>query len=94
MIAGVKFGAKQQDGGDATDNLSEVRSFVRMQGAPEQVELAIAEPFLQDLIAAKGVIPDPLRNRRPEGVLIEVNVHTVLAEQRQRVLNRGRLHGR
>ena len=94
LVTGVESGAEQQDGRDATDDIREVRSLIGMKGAAKQREFPVAEPLLENLIAAKRVIPDIDRNRSPERVAIQVDVDAGIAQQRESFGERQRLRGR
>ena len=86
-VAGVESGTEEENGGDAANDLSEVGGFFGAEGTVQEgrcglrSELAVAEPFLQDLIAAKGVIPDVDGDGGPVGVAVEINIDARFAEQ-------------
>ena len=56
MIIGVEGGFEEEDCGDAAGDVHYFASFVGGQGAAEEFVLTIAEPFLDYLIAADGVM--------------------------------------
>ena len=91
-VAGVEGGAEEEDGGDAADNLGEVCGLVGAKGAVQEGrrgfrgELAVAEPLLEDLIAAEGVIPDVDGHGGPVGVAVEMDIDAGFAEQGKRCL--------
>ena len=52
----------------------------------EHVTLAIAEPLLEHLVAADSVFPDGLRHVAPERFVVQIDVQSALAPQRQHIL--------
>ena len=80
LVAGVEGGAEQEDGGDAADDLGEVFGFVLVEGAAEEGVFAVAEPLLEDLVAAEGVVPDIDGNCGPMGVAAEISIDAGLTE--------------
>ena len=54
-------------------------------------ELAVAEPFFEDLIAAESVIPDVNGDGGPVGVAIEMDIDAGFAEQGERVVTGSRV---
>jgi hypothetical protein len=98
LIIGVEGGFEEKDCGDAAGDVHYFARFVGGQGAAQEFVLAIAEPFLDHLIAANGVIPNPRRNVSPIGHIVQINVTSSLAEMfSKRVLSsqttKGRLAG-
>jgi hypothetical protein len=87
LIAGIEDGAEKENGGYAADYLGEVCSFIGMKGAMKEwrrrfrSELTVAEPLLEDLITAQGVIPDVDRNGGPMGVAVEVDIDAGFSEE-------------
>jgi hypothetical protein len=70
-----------------------VAGFLLAQGATEEGQLAIAEPFFQDLVAAEGLVPDVDGDGGPVGGVVEVDVDAAMAEERERVFEGERLRG-
>ena len=62
---------QQQDGGDAAGHLLHPADLVFGHRAGQQLFLAVGEPFLDDLLAADGVLPNTERNVLPVGVYRE-----------------------
>ena len=56
----IQLLVQSEDAGDAADVVGEVLVFVGGEGAAEEGGLAVAEPLLEDLVAAEGVVPDGL----------------------------------
>lgn len=69
-VVGVEVGLKKDQGGDAADHVGDVFGFLHGEAATEERFLAIAEPLLNDLIAADGVVPDGARGVGPIGDVI------------------------
>ena len=88
-IAGVEGGAKKKDSSDTADDLGEVGGLFGAQGAVEQGrgwlggELAVAEPLLEDLVSAEGVVPNMDGNGGPVGVAVEVDFDAGFAQESQ-----------
>jgi len=88
LIVGVERWSQQDEGGDATGGdatggdatggVGDLADFVFGQGTAQQVGLAVAEPFLDNLVAADGVLPDV----GPEDDVVQVDVVDVVAEGR------------
>ena len=62
---GVEGGFEEEDGGDTAGHFLDVTDFVFGERAAEQRLFAVGEPFLDDLVAAEGVLPNPRGNVRP-----------------------------
>jgi hypothetical protein len=73
-IVRIKLLVQGEDGGDAADVVGELLGFVAREGAGEEGGLAVAERFLEDLVAAKGVVADKLGHVFPAGGGVEVDV--------------------
>ncbi len=54
--------------------------FVCAQAAPENLALPVAEPFLDDLVAADRVLPNADRNISPVGDIVQIRVERAIAE--------------
>ena len=80
-VVGVQLRLHQQDGADATGNVGHVAYFLWLHRAAQDFFGAVAEPLLDDLVAADDVLPDPLGDIAPVGIVIEVDVVGVRAEQ-------------
>jgi len=65
LIVGVEGGFEEEDCGDAAGGVHYFACIVGGERAAEEFVLAIAEPFLDHLIAANGVVPDVRDKRRP-----------------------------
>ena len=63
----VELLVQSEDAGDAADVVGEVLGFVAGEGAAEEGGFAVAEPLLEDLVAAEGVVPDGLGDVFPAG---------------------------
>src|SRR5665647_1422067 len=73
LVVLVERRLEQQDGGNAARHVSDVARLVGPQVAPEQGALAVAEPLLDDGIAAQAVAPHPNRNTPPEGAVVQID---------------------
>jgi hypothetical protein len=70
---------QREEGGDAANVVGEGLGFVAGEGATEEGLLAVAEPLLEDLVAAEGVVSDGFGNVLPTGGGVEVDVEEALA---------------
>lgn len=70
---------QSEDARDAADVVSELLGFVAGEGTVEEGGLAVAEPFLEDLVADEGVVPHGLGHVFPAGGGVEVDVEVALA---------------
>ena len=77
----IEFGLQEEDGRNAAGGVHDFAGLVGVQGPAEDVVLAVAEPLLDDLIAADGVLPDVERQVAPVGGAIEVDVAGLLAQK-------------
>ena len=55
--------------------------FVHREAAAQDFALAIAEPFLDHLVAADRVLPNADRNILPVGEIVQVHIQREVAEQ-------------
>src|ERR1035441_8998514 len=74
FVIGVERGTHQEEGRDAAGHIGYVARFLLGESAAQQCLFAIAEPLLDDLISAEGVLPDSGRNVAPEGFAVEIDV--------------------
>jgi len=81
VVAGVEPRAEQQDGGDPPDHLGDVLGLAHGQVTAQDTLLAVAEPLLDDLVAADRVAPDALRDVLPEDAVVEIDIAGRLAEE-------------
>ena len=58
LIVGVEHRPQQDEGGDAAGGVGNLAGFVFGQGTAQQVGLAVAEPFIDDLVAADDALPN------------------------------------
>src|SRR6266568_6678358 len=87
LIAGIEGRAEEEDGGDSANDLGEVCSLLGMERAAKERKFAVAEPLLENLITAEGVVPDVRGNGGPEGGSVEVHVHAGFPELGEYFLN-------
>jgi hypothetical protein len=64
----------QKNCSNAAGHLLHVTYFFPRQRSLQRVFLPIREPLLNDLIPADGVFPNPDRNFRPIGDVVQINV--------------------
>ncbi len=76
---GIQLPVQREDTGDAADVVGELLGFVAGEGAAEEGGLAVAEPLLEDLVAAEGVGPDGFGDVFPAGGGVEVDVEEACA---------------
>lgn len=81
LVVGVERWPQQDEGGDATGGVGDLAGFVFAQGAAQQIGLAVAEPFLDNLVAADGVFPEVGGNVGPEDDVVQIDVVGVVAER-------------
>jgi hypothetical protein len=92
-VAGVELGAKQENRRDAADDLGKVCRLFGPESTVEEGrrgfrgELAVAEPLLEDLVAAQGVIPNVHGDCGPPSIAIEINVDASFTEEGERVVH-------
>ena len=77
----VQGGFHQEDGGDAAGHLLHPADLIFGQRAAQQLFLAVGEPFLDDLVAADGVFPNPQRDVLPVGHVVQVDIAGAVAQQ-------------
>lgn len=65
-------------------DLGEGARFVRIQAAPEHQCLPVRESLLQDLIAAKGVLPSALRDVSPKDISVQRDIDGLRPERVER----------
>src|SRR5438128_12685705 len=65
LIVSVEGWCEEEDCGDAAGDVHYFTGFVGCEGAAEEFVLAVAEPFLDYLIAADCVVPNARRNVSP-----------------------------
>jgi len=70
LVVRIELGAEQKYRGYASRHIAHLVNF--FQRALEV--FAITKPFLNDLISADGVFPDPERNILPVGGIVEADV--------------------
>ena len=85
-VAGVEGGAEEENGRDSANNLGKVAGFVFMKRATEERFLAVAEPLLEDLVAAKGVFPHIRGDGGPECRVVEVDIDAARAEESESII--------
>lgn len=69
----VQLPVQREDGGNAADVVGELLGFVAGERAAKEGGLAVAEPFLEDLVAAESVGPDGFGGVFPAGGGVEVD---------------------
>src|ERR1039457_1792924 len=74
FVIGVERGTHQEECRDAPRHIGDMAGFLLGESAAQQYLFAIAEPLLDHLIAAEGVLPDGGRNVAPEGFAVEIDV--------------------
>ena len=88
LVVGVELGLHQHEGGDAAHHLGDVARLLGLEVAAEQRALAVAQPLLDDLLAADRVAPHVGRHASPVRDVVEVHIETRLAEEGDRLLGR------
>ncbi len=91
LVAAIEVRADQKDRRDAANNLRKPCGFFGVERALQERELAVAEPLLEDLVAAQGVGPDVGRDTGPEGCAVEINIEAGCTEDRERFFQCERL---
>ena len=57
LVIRIQFRFHKQNGSDATSDVGDLAGLVDSQRPAQQVAFAIAQPFLDDLVTANGVLP-------------------------------------
>jgi len=68
------------------NNLREIARLVFMKRATQERFLAVAEPLLEDLVAAKGVFPYVGGDGGPECCMVEVDIDAARAEENESII--------
>lgn len=76
----VEGGLKKDDGGEAAGHFGDVLDLFHFHGAAEDLLLAVAEPFFDDLVSADVVVPDVGGDVFPISDVVQVDVAGVAAE--------------
>src|SRR5262249_55391735 len=74
QVIGVQRRIEQHNGSDATRHMGHLACLVSSERPAQQRVLAIAEPLLDDLIAANSILPDAGRYIAPVGCVVQVNI--------------------
>jgi hypothetical protein len=82
-VALVQLRLHQQKRSNTADDVRELPRFVLGDVAPEHLALAVAEPFLEDLVSANRILPHGLRHVAPERFVVEINIVCPRAPQRR-----------
>src|ERR1035437_3993775 len=81
LVVRIQLRLEQNQRGQAAGDVGDFAGLIGGYRAAQQTVLAVAQPFLQHLVAADGVIPDLLRHVLPIGGVVEVNVVRGLTQQ-------------
>lgn len=74
LIVLIEAGLQEQKGGNPPDHLRHVARFIGAQVTAQNLPLAIAQPFIDDLVSADVVAPPTLWDVAPIGPVVQVDI--------------------
>jgi len=94
LIVSIERRFEQQDRRDTPCDIRNRARFVHPERAAQDLALAIAEPFLDDLVTADGELPNASRDIFPVGKIVQIHVTGVLSNQDEHLfLGKAKLGG-
>src|ERR1039458_7216471 len=79
-VVHVEGRREQEDCCDAPRRLGNVPGFLDGEGSVKEFLLSVTEPFLDDLVATKRVLPNAQRDVAPVGPFVQPHVARLLAQ--------------